>query len=130
METNVIVRAGSKFKIIINSMKSKPGKLSRIAGIIFTIVLILKNPFVACTNANSSFYNQVLNDFDTTSYFIAVDINSPYYKGRAIIENNNLYQYLNKTKGFDKEKYIYFMKGTLRHHRALKITDKAKLLDP
>jgi hypothetical protein len=79
---------------------------------------------ISCKNPNSSFYNKVLNDFDTTSYFIAVDIKSPFYKGRTIIENNNLYMYLHKTKGFDKVKYIYFMKRTLRHHRVLKITDR------
>ena len=90
-----------------------------IHGLIFMTFII-----ISCKNPNSLFYNKVLNDFDTTSYFIAVDIKSPFYKGRTIIENNNLYMYLHKTKGFDKGKYIYFMKRTLRHHRALKITDK------
>ncbi len=105
-------------------MKQIKFKLSGIPGLILITLFILKNPFVACTNANSSFYNQVLNDYDTNSYFIAVDIRSPYYKGRTIIENNNLYQYLHKAKGFDKEKYVLYMKRTLRHHRALKIEDK------
>jgi uncharacterized protein YxeA len=90
-----------------------------IAVLIFLIFIL-----ISCKNPNTLFYNKVLNDFDTTSYFIAVDIKSPFYKGRTIIENNNLYMYLHKTKGFDKGKYIYFMKRTLRHHRALKITDK------
>jgi uncharacterized protein (DUF3820 family) len=103
----------------IFSFKSLSLKSYGIAGLIFIILII-----ISCKNPNSSFYNQVLNDFDTTSYFIAVDIKSPFYKGRTIIENNNLYMYLHKTKGFDKGKYIYFMKRTLRHHRALKITDK------
>jgi len=87
--------------------------------LIFTIFF-----FISCKNSNSPFYNKVLNDFDTTSYFIAVDIKSPFYKGRTIIENNNLFLYLHTTKGYDKGKYISFMKRTLRHHRALKITDK------
>jgi hypothetical protein len=65
-----------------------------------------------------------LNDFDTCSYFIALDIKSPSYKGRTIIENNNLYMYLHLARGFDKSKYLYYMKSTLRHHRALKIEDK------
>jgi hypothetical protein len=108
----------------INTMKLWSQKSFRIPGLIFILVLILKNPFIACSNPNSSFYNKILNDFDTTSYFIALDIKSPYYKGRTIIENNNLYMYLHKSKGFDKEKYIDFMKSTLRHHRALKIKDK------
>ena len=103
----------------INSMNSIKLKSYGIFGLIFMIFII-----ISCKNSNSSFYNKVLNDFDTTSYFIAVDIKSPFYKGRTIIENNNLYMYLHKTKGFDKVKYIYFMKRTLRHHRVLKISDK------
>jgi len=100
------------------------GKYSGIPGYIFIILIILNNPFTGCTNMNSPFYNKVLSDFDTTSYFIALDIKSPYYKGRSIIENNNLYLYLHKTKGFDKERYETFMKRMLGHHRALKIEDK------
>ena len=100
------------------------GKYSGIPGYIFIILIILNNPFTGCTNMNSPFYNKVLSDFDTTSYFIALEIKSPYYKGRAIIENNNLYLYLHKTKGFDKERYETFMKRMLGHHRTLKIEDK------
>ena len=103
----------------INSMNSISLKSYGIPALIFMIFIL-----ISCKNPNSSFYNKVLNDFDTTSYFIAVDIKSTFYKGRAIIENNNLYLYLHKTKGFDKVKYTYFMKRTLRHHRALKITDQ------
>jgi len=103
----------------IFSIKTVSPKFYGIIGLIFMIFIIL-----SCKNPNSPFYNKVLNDFDTTSYFIAVDIKSPFYKGRTIIENNNLYMYLHKTKGFDKVKYIYFMKRTLRYHRVLKISDK------
>lgn len=90
-----------------------------IPGLFFMIFII-----ISCKNPNSPFYNKILNDFDTTSYFISVDIKSPFYKGRTIIENKNLYMYLHKTEGFDKGKYIYFMKRILRHHRVLKIADK------
>jgi hypothetical protein len=79
---------------------------------------------MSCKNPNSPFYNKVLNDFDTTSYFIAVDIKSPSYKGRTIIENNNLYLFLNKKKGIHQRRYLSFMEKTLIHHRALKIDDK------
>ena len=124
MNTNIVFNTKPEHNGRNKFMKSISRKFSRIHAVIFIIFIILKNPFTGCTNPNSSFYNKVLNDYDTSSYFIAVDIKSPFYKGRTIIENNNLYQFLHKTKGFDKEKYIYFMKRTLRHHRALKITDK------
>ena len=115
---------GFHLKSRINTIKSSWNRKSfKIAGIIFITFLILKNPFIACTNTNSPFYNQVLNDFDSTSYFIALKIKSQYYKGPAIIQNNNLYKYLHKTKGLDKGKYILYMKRILWHHRALKTTD-------
>ena len=59
----------------IFSFNSLSLKSYGIAGLIFIILII-----ISCKNPNSSFYNQVLNDFDTTSYFIAVDIKSPFYK--------------------------------------------------
>jgi hypothetical protein len=124
MNTNIVFKARSESKGETEFVKSPIRISSLMIRLIFIIFIILKNPFISCTNAHSSFYNKILNDYDTTSYFIAVDINSPFYKGRTIIENNQLYQYLHKTKGYDKEKYIYYMKSTLRHHRALKITDK------
>src|SRR5664279_2133184 len=58
----------------IDTIKSWSRKSYRIPGLIFILFLILKNPFISCTNPNSSFYNKILNDFDTTSYFIALDI--------------------------------------------------------
>jgi len=119
MKKNPAIMTEHENKGKINCMNSIKLKSYGIFGLIFMIFII-----ISCKNSNSSFYNKVLNDFDTTSYFIAVDIKSPFYKGRTIIENNNLYMYLHKTKGVDKVKYIYFMKRTLSHHRAVKITDK------
>jgi len=124
MNENMAVKSEPELKSRIYSMKSISGKSSGIRGIIFIIFMILINPFIACTNVNSPFYNQVLNDFDTTSYFIAVDIKSPSYKGRAIIENNNLYLFLNKKRGFHNRRYLSYMERTLTHHRSLKIDDK------
>ena len=124
MKKNTSVITESEFKGEIYGMNSIHGKSTGITKLIFILIIILNNPFTSCTNTNSPFYNQVLNDFDTTSYFIAVDIKSPSYKGRTIIENNNLYLFLNKTKGFHKQRYLSYMERTLTHHRALKIDDK------
>lgn len=125
MNSNINVTAKPEHQIKkIYRLKRIFGKYSGIPGYIFVVLIILNTPFTGCTNMNTPFYNKVLNDFDTTSYFIALDIKSPYYKGRAIIENNNLYQYLHKTKGFDKERYESFMKRILSRHRPLKIEDK------
>lgn len=91
---------------------------------IFILSLALIAFFYGCKNVNTGFYSRVLNDFDSTSYFIALDIKSPSYRGRAIIENDNLYRFLNKTRGYDKGKYISYMKRIIIHNRKLKIHDK------
>lgn len=96
----------------------------RIFGITSIILLILINPFTACKQTSSPFYDNVLNDFDTTSYFIALNLKSPFYKGRVIIENKNLYYFLNKTKGLNKEKYQSTMKKILVHNRTLRIDER------
>ena len=98
MKTNIAINTEPGLKSIIYCMKSISRKHYGIPVLISVLFIILNNQFTACTNMNSPFYNQVLNDFYTTSYFIAVDIKSPFYKGRTIIENNNLYLFLNKTK--------------------------------
>ena len=82
------------------------------------------NPFIACTDVNRPFYNKVLNDFETDSYFIALNVKSSSYKGRIITENNNLFNYLKKVKGLDKDSYLLFMKRTLAHNKVLKIDSR------
>ncbi len=124
MNTNIAINAKPEPKSRINRLKSLNRNSCGIPVLILVIFIILKNPFIACTNANSPFYDKVLNDFDTTGYFIALDIKSPSYKGPALIGNNNLYLFLHNTKGLDKKRYKSFMKRILTHHRALKIEDK------
>lgn len=77
----------------------------------------------SCSHGNTSFYDTVLNDFDSSSYYVALNIKSPDYKGRVIIENNDLYHYLNKTKGLDKIKYHALMLKILVHNRYLRVDD-------
>jgi hypothetical protein len=96
-------------------------KLFRMSGSIIPVIIILMNLITGCTVVNSPFYNQVLNDFGTNSYFVALDIRSSSYKGHAIITNNNLYLFLHQEKGFDKERYKSYMKTFLAHHRTLRI---------
>jgi hypothetical protein len=124
MKTKLVINTETRQRGRTFSLKPIIRKFTGGAVILFIILIIFKNPFIACTNVNSAFYNTVLNDFDTSSYYIAINIKSPFYKGRAIIENNNLYLFLHKTRHFDMEKYKDFMKSTLIHHRSLKIGEK------
>ncbi len=80
--------------------------------------------FYSCSHGNTAFYNTVLNDFDSSSYYVALNIKSPDYKGRVIIENDDLYHYLNKTKGLDKIKYHALMQKILMHNRYLRVDDR------
>jgi hypothetical protein len=86
----------------------------------------------SCTEKNNSFYDKVLNDFGKHSDFIAIDIKSHQYKGRVIIENNDLYTLMNQTKAWDKAVYKQKIERLLMHRRSLNIgnTDllKAKFL--
>ncbi len=74
---------------------------------------------LSCSKSNRAFYDKVLSDFGTRSYFIALDIKSDFYKGRVLIENNDLYNFLNKTKGWDKERYKARMLKILAHKEHL-----------
>jgi hypothetical protein len=90
----------------------------------FSIITLLSALlFSSCSTNNNAFYDKVLSDFGVRSYFIALDISSSAYNGRVIIENNDLYNFMNKTKGWDKKRYSSGMKKILVRKRVLKIND-------
>jgi hypothetical protein len=108
----------------MNHFKSSESKAFRISGFILLIIIALIIPIISCTSQNSAFYNKVLNDFDSTSYFISLNIKSPSFKGRAIIENRKLYLFLNQTKGFNEKRYQLYMEKMLSHRRVMKVEEK------
>lgn len=60
------------------------------------------------------FYSKVLSYDDCRNcYFIALDVSSASYTGRVVVENDDLYLLLNKTKGFNKEQYKNFVQNLL-----------------
>jgi hypothetical protein len=89
------------------------------AGGIIIILGILS--LTSCSKADMSFFNKVLHDYDSTSYFITVDLKSDSYKGRALIENRNLYHFFNETQGFDTAKYVAYMRKTLTKHKKISL---------
>ncbi len=86
-------------------------------------ILLFVMLFSSCSTNDTAFYDKVVSDFDVTTYFIAIDIRSSAYNGRVIIENNDLYNFLNKTKGWDTLSYKSNMKKILVHRRVLKINN-------
>lgn len=91
--------------------------MKRLSVLIFLCLTV----FVSCTEKDNSFFDKVLSDFGQHSDFIAIDIRSHQYKGRVIIENNDLYTLLNTTKGWNKTVYKSKIEKLLLHRRTLNI---------
>lgn len=89
--------------------------MKRLSVLIFLCLTV----FVSCTEKDNSFFDKVLSDFGQHSDFIAIDIRSHQYKGRVIIENNDLYTLLNTTKGWNKTVYKSKIEKLLLHRRTL-----------
>ena len=84
-------------------------------------VLLLTLLF-SCMQSDSTFLDKVLNDFDSYSYFIALDAETPNYKGRIIVENEDLYYIFQKTKGVNsKEEYKTEVKEAIRKKPTLSL---------
>ena len=76
---------------------------------------------------NDLFLERALSDTNYQSFFIALNIKSRKYEGKAIVENGDLYSYLRRTKKMDKEKYKQVMKELLSTKAALTIKGKINL---
>lgn len=71
--------------------------------------------------SNDDFYDWVLNSHGMHSKFVSLEIESDEYTGKVIVENNYLYSFLKRVKGFDKEQYKLFMKDLLSKKLKLKV---------
>ena len=85
--------------------------------IVFTLVFCLLGVSESYAQSSSQsdydFYSVLLDGYSTHGKFIAVDIKSDEYNGKAIIENGNLYYFLGETKGFNQNQYKVFVKDLL-----------------
>lgn len=77
-------------------------------------------------NKDTSFYQKITNDFDRYSYFVSIELRSSNYNGIIIIENDDLFNYLQTTQKIDKEKYKEMIKEKLVNHSSLEITNTTK----
>lgn len=59
----------------------------------------------SCNIGTQKFITKVISDFDRYSFFVALEIKSPEYNGKVVIENDDLYNYYNKTQDVDKKTY-------------------------
>ena len=89
--------------------------------IIFTIILLSMQ---ACSQrSNDNFVDKIANDFSRNSYFIV--LNAKLSEGiiTCVIENDDLFYYFNKTKGYDESKYKKEVGTIIRENKILSITE-------
>lgn len=92
----------------------------KLTNILFLLIVIM---MYSCTKPDTTFYDTVLGNINKGSYFVAFNIRSPSYKGRIVIQNENLYNFLHNTKGLDTLKYKTYMEKILVHKRTIKIKE-------
>jgi hypothetical protein len=82
--------------------------------------IILLAILLSCNKMDDVFLNKILKDFDNYSYFVAIDVSSESFRGRTIIQNNDLFYYFEQTKGLNKEMYIDTMLMMFQENNPLK----------
>jgi len=83
----------------------------------FILIILLSS----CMQNNSIFYDKVLDDFDGYSWFLRIEVKSPFYSGEVIIENAELFYCLNQEKKIDKEQYKKILREKLENHLPIDI---------
>lgn len=81
----------------------------------------------SCMKNDTTFYNRIVDDFRDDSYFVVLEIKNSIYKGKIIIENDELFHYLSQIQKIDKEKYKEIIKEKLVNHSSLEINSSTKL---
>lgn len=70
---------------------------------------------------SSPFIEKAISNFNDKSFFIPVRLKCNNLTKDFVIENDDLYWFLKKSKGFNKEKYASFMKNTLAKDKVIKV---------
>ena len=78
--------------------------------------LLLITLFSFCLVQNESFYEKILNDFDSNSRFILINVKSSEYEGKLIIQNNDFFYFLNQKQHLDKNEYKLFVEKNLKRN--------------
>jgi hypothetical protein len=75
-------------------------------------------------NGGVSFFDRLVHDRGPHSYYLVIHVDSPNYKGKAIIENDGLLLFLYQTQGIRQEKYPSFAKNLLINKSWLKTKNR------
>jgi hypothetical protein len=63
---------------------------------------------------NDSFYEKVLNDFESDSRFILINVKSSEYDGSVIIKNDKFFYFLNQKQHLNENEYKLFVGKKLK----------------
>lgn len=86
--------------------------------------LLLALILSSCTmNKDTLFYDKVTNDFDRYSYFLSIQLQSSNGKDKFIIENDDLYNYLQQSQNIEKVQYKKVIKDKLINRLPLEISN-------
>jgi len=89
-------------------------------------LILLSLVFVSQESGNQDplFYDRILNDFSTSSTFIVVEVQSKEFRGRAVIENGDLFFFFHQTKGFNEKQYMTYAKNILSTNTRILLNDE------
>lgn len=87
----------------------------------YTVILLSMQ---ACSQkGNDNFSDKITNDFSRNSYFIVLNVRLPEGIVQTLIENDELFYYFNKTKGYDKSKYKEVVQSIIKQSQVLNIPE-------
>lgn len=80
-----------------------------------------------CFGQSNKFYDTILEyERCRDCYFLSIEVASEKYSGKVVIENVDLFDFLNKTKGFDRKQYKEFVRDLLVNKKKL-VLDKSNV---
>ncbi len=88
-----------------------------------TIAIIFLSMGSCSQRDNSEFVNKIANDFSRNSYFIVLNVKMPKEEVTSIIENDDLYYFFHKTRGYNESKYKKDIIHIIRESKKLNITE-------
>ncbi|MGB7067861.1 MAG: hypothetical protein WBD22_00010 [Pyrinomonadaceae bacterium] len=92
--------------------------------LLFLFLLLMAQ---TCFGQSNKFFDTILEyERCRDCYFLSIDVASEKYSGNVVIENDDLFGFLNKTRGLDKTQYKEFAKDLLVNKKKL-VLDKSNV---
>lgn len=90
----------------------------------FSVTIITLLSMQACSQKrDSGFIAKITDDFSRNSYFIVLDVSLPAGITTSLIENDDLYYYFYKTKGYNENRYKEEIRMIIKKNKVLTVTN-------